>query len=40
MNKIVTFMWYSYDMFRYMFKVEFITLVSLKLESFEEVLSN
>ena len=26
-------MWYSNDMFRYMFKAEFVTLVSLKVPS-------
>ncbi len=30
MKTIVTFMWYSNDMFNYMFKAEFVTLVSLK----------
>ncbi len=34
MKKIVTFtMWYSNDIFYYMFKAEFVTLVSLKVPS-------
>ncbi len=33
MNKTVTFMWYSNDMFHYMFKAEFVRLVSLKVPS-------
>ncbi len=32
-NKIVTFMWYCTDMFHYMSKAEFVTLVSLKVPS-------
>ena len=31
--KIVTFMWYSNDMFLYVFKAEFVMLVSLKVPS-------
>ncbi len=31
MKKIVTFMWHSNDTFHYMFKAEFVTLVSLKV---------
>ena len=30
-NKIVTFMSYSNDMFRYMFKAEYVTLLSLRV---------
>ncbi len=33
MKKIVTLMWYSKDMCHYMFKAEFVTLVSLKVPS-------
>ncbi len=33
MTKIVTFMWYSNDMFLYVFKAEFVALVSLKVPS-------
>ncbi len=33
MKKIVTYAWYSNDMFRYMFKAKFVTLVSLKVQS-------
>ncbi len=29
-KNIVTFMWYSNNIFSYMFKAEFVTLVSLK----------
>ena len=32
-EKNVTFMWYSSDMFRYLFKAEFVTLVGLKVPS-------
>ncbi len=32
-RKIVTFVWYSNDMFHYVFKVEFVTLVGLKVPS-------
>ncbi len=32
-NKIVTFAWSSNDMFHYMFKAEYVTLVSLKVLS-------
>ena len=32
-KKIATFMWYSNDMFHYMFKAKFVTLVSLKVSS-------
>ena len=32
-NKNVTFMWYSNDVFHYVFKAEFATLVSLKVPS-------
>ncbi len=39
MNKPVTFMWYSNDMFHYVFKAEFVTLVSLKVPSGCNVLS-
>ena len=34
-KKIVTFIWYSYETFHYMFKAEFGTLVSLKVPSGE-----
>ncbi len=33
MKKNVTFMWYANDMFHYMLKAEFVTLVSLKVPS-------
>ena len=33
MNKIVTFTWYSADMFHYVLKAEFVTLGSLKVPS-------
>ena len=33
MPKIVTFMWHSNDVSHYMFKAEFVTLVSLKVPS-------
>ncbi len=33
MKKIVTLMWHSNDMFHYMFKAEFVALVSLKVPS-------
>ncbi len=33
MKKLVTFMWYSNDMFHDMFKAEFVTTVSLKVPS-------
>ncbi len=33
MKKIVTFVWYSNGMFRYTFKAEFVTLVTLKAPS-------
>ncbi len=36
-KKIVTFGWYSNDRFHYMFKAEFVTLVSLKVPSGSEI---